>query len=293
MKFFLFIFLVLPTLAWSYEEVFIQAVSQENKTFVTRNGRDKGIIPGKKATFITDNVAVVAKAKTVTREYTLWELDNEHANVPFLRGQIVTYQDAQEYAWTLMPIEKEMKLKRIYLKDPQWSAVVMGGYSRGISESTSGVNANAISSSRNGFAMETHVDYDITPQLELGAGFRYENEVIVTSQANLVTQRYLGLANIKYLFPVLTNFYNTQLYGGLSFGLGKSQTSTSDFTQAGVVRLLPSYRMGIKLPVTDEYWFLAEGSLDSLTTTELLENNDKQTTNQTIGKFLVGIKKYF
>ncbi len=94
---------------FAYEEVIIQAVSDSQKTFVTRNGKKQGIIGGHQATFITDNVAVVAKAQTVTREYTVWKLETPHASVPFIKGQIVTYQDAKEYAWTLMPIETEMK----------------------------------------------------------------------------------------------------------------------------------------------------------------------------------------
>lgn len=293
MKKILFLLLVLPTLAWSYEEVFIQAISQENKTFVTRNGRDKGIIAGKQATFIANNVAVVAKARTVTREYTQWELDNEHATVPFMRGQIVTYHDAKEYAWTLMPIEKEMRLKRIYLKEPQWSGTLLGGYTHGLSESVSGVNSTSIGSSRNGFAMESYVDYDVTPKFEMGLGIRYENEVIVVSEANLLTRRYMGLANVKYLFPVITDFYNAQIYGGLTFGIGRSQTTTSDYSQTGVVKLLPAYRMGIKIPITDEYWFLSEATIDNLSTVELLENNDTQTTNQSITKLMLGVKRYF
>lgn len=294
MRFLSLLVLFFSLSAWSYEEVFIQTVSKENKTFVTRHGRDKGIIVGHQATFLAENVAIVAKAKIVTREFTLWELDNAYATVPFEKGQIVTYQDAKEYAWTLMPIETQMKLKRIYLKDPQWSGTLFGGYSRGLSESTSGVNSTAIATSRSGFVMETHADYDVTPTLELGAGLRFENEVITTSEVNLLARRYMVLANIKYLFPVITSFYNSQVYGGLSFGAGKSSTASADFSQSGTTTLLPSMRLGLKLPVTDDYWCLFEASVDNISSKETLpESGDTQTTNQSVGKFMVGLKRYF
>lgn len=292
MKFFFIFLLLIPTLAWSYEEVFIYAVSQSDRTFVTRSGKAKGIIEGHAGTFINENVSVVAKAVQCTREYCVWKLDNPHATVPFIQGQIVTYQDAKEYAWTLMPLEKEMKLKRMYLKEPEWSGSVYGGFSRALTESVSGVNSNNIGT-KSGMATEVHADYDITSSLEIGPGFRGERQITQSSEATFVTNRMMALFNVKYLFPVITNLYNSQIYGGLTFGMGKTSTSTDTFSQSGTIKLLPSYRLGMKLPVTVEYWFLMEGTIDSLASEETLPDGSIQASNETLAKFMVGIKKYF
>lgn len=279
--------------AYAYEEVFIQAVSNTKKTFVTRTGKRTGVFPGHLGTFLTPNVALVARAQTVTGEYTVWELENEMATVPFENGQIVTYQDAKEYAWTLMPIEHEIKLKKLYLKEPKWSGSLLGGFSKGISESVSGVNSTAIGTSRAGSLVEAYWDYDVTTSFEAGVGVRSEREIISTDVANLTTSRNMVLGNVKYLFPIITEFYNTQIYGGFSVGVGKSGTTTGAYSQSGSVRLLPATRLGLKLPVTDDYWFLAEGAIDNLTTVETLSDGSTQTTNQSVGRLMIGVKRYF
>lgn len=278
---------------FAYEEVFIQAVSNTKKTFVTRTGKRSGVFPGHLGTFLTPNVALVARAKTVTGEYTVWELENDMATVPFENGQIVTYQDAKEYAWTLMPIEQEIKLKRLYQKEQKWSGSLLGGFSKGISESVSGVNSTAIGTSRAGSLLEVYANYDLTTSFEGGFGLRSERELISTDIANLTTTRNMAIVDLKYLFPILTNFYNSQIYGGFTFGFGRSTTSTGEYTQSGSVRLLPATKLGLKLPVTDEYWFLTEAAIDNLTTTEILSDGSNQTTNQSVGRFMVGVKRYF
>lgn len=279
--------------ALAYEEVFIQAVSNTKKSFVTRTGKRSGVFPGHLGTFLTPNVALVARAQTVTGEYTVWELENDMATVPFENGQIVTYQDAKEYAWTLMPIEQEIKLKRLYQKEPKWSGALLGGFSKGISESVSGVNSTAIGTTRNGGLVEAHWNYDVTTAFEMGIGLRSEREVISTDTADLTTTRNMLLANAIYLFPILTDFYNTQIYGGFTLGLGRSATTTSGYSQTGSARLLPATRLGLKLPVTDDYWFLAEGAIDNLTTVETLSDGSTQTTNQSVGRVMIGLKRYF
>lgn len=279
--------------ASAYEEVFIQAVSNTKKTFVTRTGKRSGVFPGHLGTFLTPNVALVARAQTVTGEYTVWQLENDMATVPFENGQIVTYQDAREYAWTLMPIEHEIKLKKLYQKDPKWSGSLLGGFSKGISESVSGVNSTAIGTARAGSLLEAYWDYDVTNSFEAGIGVRTERELISTDIANLTSTRNMFLVNVKYLFPILTDFYNTQIYGGFTFGMGSSTTSTGEYTQSGSARLLPATRLGLKLPVTDDYWFLAEGAIDNLTSVENLSDGSTQTTNQSVGRIMIGVKRYF
>ena len=69
--------------AFGYELVIIQGLSTEKQTFITRGGKDQGVFQGENRTFTSDNVSVIAKAITVSREFTQWEIKNDFTEVPF------------------------------------------------------------------------------------------------------------------------------------------------------------------------------------------------------------------
>ncbi|MFN8369641.1 MAG: hypothetical protein U0T83_03340 [Bacteriovoracaceae bacterium] len=83
------------------ELIVIQAVSSSKKKFITRNGKDKGISPGMSGTFITDDFSIIAVAKIVNRDLTLWQVKKKGALVPFKKGDYVTYSEAPEKVWAL------------------------------------------------------------------------------------------------------------------------------------------------------------------------------------------------
>src|SRR3989344_1091583 len=99
----------------AYELVVVQAVSKSNQTFVTRAGKRKGVFVGKRGTFTSENISIIAKAITVNREFTQWQIESQIADVPFVKGQMVTYYDATEYLWALNPEDVKEKYIKKYI----------------------------------------------------------------------------------------------------------------------------------------------------------------------------------
>ena len=85
----------------------IQATGQ--KTFITRLGKRQGLIPGFVGTFTAKNVSFLAKAKTITGEFTQWEMINSQMTFPFKKGDIVTFYPATEYLWATAPEQERKK----------------------------------------------------------------------------------------------------------------------------------------------------------------------------------------
>ncbi len=99
--YFLSLLLILVNALYADELIVIQAVSSSKKKFITRNGKSAGISPGMTGTFITDDYSITATAKIVNRDLTLWQVKKKGAEVPFKKGDYVTYSEAPEKVWEL------------------------------------------------------------------------------------------------------------------------------------------------------------------------------------------------
>lgn len=284
--------LLLPKLLWSYELVVIQSVSNSQKTFVTRQGIKDGITEGKEVTFTSNNVALIARAKTVTREYTHWEVQNPEMLMPFKTAQVVTMHDAKEYLWALSP----ESLRKKYIKEevftPRYSLEGHFSLFRGLSSSVSEATTQT-SDERGGMVFAGMLEREMTYDFSWAIGARYSQETINISDASLnVTQGFLT-SEVRYYFPMMRKFYNARLGLGLGIGYGLSQTKAPGVTSSGRAAILPMSKMLLKVPIDRRQAFLVETSLENINAIEEFEDGQKQESNSVNLRYGVAYKRYF
>lgn len=287
----LILWIILISSAYSYELVIVQSVSKSGQTFITRNGKRHGVAEGATATFTGEDVAVIAKAIKVTGEFTQWELQNQIADVPFDKGQIITYNHAEEYLWTLTPEIQKKKFIKSHIRELKHSIILNGALTKTMSESVSGVeDASPI---RGGILGEIFYEKEMSTNLAFSPGFRYEKEVVNYTEATFTATRYMLLGDIRFYFDPMQEFYLGRVYIALGMGFGQSSTTTTSSTTSGRVTLLPVMKGGINLPLNENMEFLAQSAFESINTEETTAELETQTTTQTNFRFGLGLKIYF
>ena len=276
--------------AQAYELVIIQGLSQEKQTFVTRGGKNKGHFVGRNVTFTSNDVSVIAKALTVSREFTQWEIKNDFSEVPFRRGEIVTMYDTTEYLWALNPGKAQRKSIKNYTFKNRRSLEAGIALSRGISESTSEAVAQNIS--RGGFQFEGMFRKEVSYHYAFALGLRYAQETLNTPSASLVNQRFLGVIEGRYYFDQLPNFYLARIGLSLGLGFGQSRTTTSGQASFGNAVLLPSTKISLSLPIDKTYDAEFFGAFESLRLDEGFASGADQTTNLINSKVGVMFRKH-
>lgn len=269
----------------------IQGVSTSKRTFITRNGRRQGVIVGSTGTFTAEDISILAKAVNVTGNFTQWQIVNPEATLPFEKGALVTYYNAQEYLWALSPEKERRKYIKSMIREPRQSVLFKGALTRGLSESTS--QAVASTSKRGGFLGEIYYERDFFYGFSFDVGVRYEREAINTNGLSYLTRRSLMIVDLVKYFDEFEDIIGGRLYMGLGAGYGISNTTTTGLSQSGSVGLLPTVKGGIALPFNQEWEFLFDTAFESLQTSEEQENGTKQTTTQTNIKASVAIRKFF
>lgn len=286
-----FILLVLSGSALAYELMIIQAVSRSEKTFITRNGKRQGIQPGHTATFTADNVSILARARTVTGSFTQWEAINDQVNIPFTKGEVVTFYPAKEYLWTLAPEEVRQKYIKSQLPPERQSFTFRGSFGRGISESVSDAPANA--ATRGFLGAEIFYEKDLGRHFAFDVGFRYDREAINYASSTYVTNRAILAFNLLYYFKVFSEYIPGKFYIGLGSGIGQSATEVETLKQSGTVAVLPGFKLGLTYPFNYDWDFLIEAGVESLQTSEKQEGDFEQTTTQTNFRSGFGLRRYF
>jgi hypothetical protein len=276
----------------SSQLVVVQTISNTEKSFITRKGKLDGVTTGMKGTFTGKDVSVIARAKTVSRDYTVWTLENTQAKVPFERGEIVTYHNTSEYVWTLMPDEVKKKFTKSMLFSPQNALIIRSALSRGLNQSVSEVQAPT-TLEIGGYLFEVIYEKEINRNLAWGFGLRLEQEIINVNQASLTTNRQMLMFETTYYLNKMEEFFQGQLYGGLDIGYGFSNTQAPSVSTSGSATILPAVRLGLLLPMNDQYKFMFETALESLRIEEGSDVANQQTTNQINFKYGIGIKRYF
>lgn len=276
--------------AHAYELIMIQAVSDTKKTFLTRNGKRQGIIQGMTGTFTAEDVSILAKAITVTGQYTQWEIINENATLPFEKGTIVTYYPANEYIWALNTEAERQKYIKSQIPTARQSIVVKGAISRGISESTT--DSPATNYERGGYVGEIYYERDIAFNFAFDVGIRYDKEVVNYDVSSAVTTRALLIADLLYYYDA-RRYIDARLYGGIGAGYGESYTETMGVKQSGTVGLLPTVKLGAALPFNTDWEFLLDFAFDSMQTKEEQQGGRELTTTQTNFKSSIGLRHFF
>lgn len=290
-RYILLLTLLFCSVLHAYELTIIQGISRSGQTFITRNGKKDGIQIGKKATFTADNVSIIAKAIQVTREFTQWEIENNFTDVPFRKGQIVTFYDTQEYLWALTPEKIKQKYVKSQLYSPRKSVAGNSSFFRGITESVSGIEDRSVS--RGGVQFEGYFEKELNPNMAWAVGLRYTYETINVAEASLSSTRFLGIAEGRYYFNPMRSFYGAKISFALGFGYGQSSTDTDGLVSSGSAIILPITKMGLHLPVNKQTVFSIEGAFESLETVETLQDGTDQVTNVNNFKVGVGVRRYF
>lgn len=261
----------------AYELIVIQGISNEKQTFVTRGGKDKNIFEGQNMTFTSDNISVIAKAVTVTREFTQWEIKNEYSEIPFRKGELVTMYNSTEHLWALSP----GSVRRKYIKSEFFRTKnsFEGGMAltRGISETVSEVPNDA--TQRGGYHFEGMYKSELSLNWAYAVGLRLVREVVNTPIASLVNQQFLGLAEIRYYFDPIDDFYRARVGLSLGIGYGQSRTVTSGQTSFGDAFLLPATKISLDIPINEKYDFGTFAAFESLRAEEGFADGFDQTTN--------------
>lgn len=278
----------------AFELVVIQGLSKEKQTFVTRNDKGKRssskTFKGKKVTFTSENVSIIARAIKTTSEFIQWEIENDYTDVPFRRGQIVTMYDTTEYLWTLTP----EAIKRKYIKDnlykPRRSIEAQLAFTKTLSESVTDTSAQNVD--RGGFQLDATFRKEFSINYALAYGVRFAREIINLPEASLINTRFLGLLEGRYYFDPLEDFFNAQVGLGLGFGFGQSRTETTGQTTFGSAVLVPSTKISLMIPIDKQYDMEFLAAFESLRLDEANSNNEDQTTNLTNSKIGVMIRKH-
>lgn len=287
----LFLLLALASEAVAYELMLVQAVSASKKTFVTRNGKRQGIIENMDGTFVSNDISFNARAKTVTSQFTQWEIINSEALVPFQTGDVITYHPAQEYIWSLNPGEARRRYIREIKQEVRRSLLMKVATTRGINESTTGTMAQ--NTNRGGVALDLVYERLVHPNFAWDLGVRYEREIVNLPAGSLITQRALFVGDLLYYFNEAEFFYDGRFFIGAGMGFGQSSTSADGLVQSGSAVLLPAVKAGVSLPINKEWDFVAEGAFETLKTSEKLEDNTKQETTQSNLRVGFGLRRTF
>lgn len=283
--------IVFSSSLYAYKLTIIQGISRSGQTFITRNGKKDGVQLGKKSTFTADNVSIIAKAIQVTREFTQWEIENNFTDVPFRKGQIVTFYDTQEYLWALTPEKIKQKYVKSQLYSPRKSVSGNTSFFRGLTESVSGIEDRSVS--RGGVQFEGYFERELNPNMAGAVGLRYTYETINVAEASLSSSRFIGIVEGRYYFDPMRSFYGARVSFSIGFGYGQSSTDTDGLVSSGSALLLPITKLGLHLPISKITDFTIESAFEALETVEQLQDGTDQATNVNNFKIGVGVKRYF
>lgn len=290
-KIFILLSLLLCSSSYAFELIMIQGVSKTKQTFIARMGKQDGIFEGKEATFTANDVSIIAKAISVTREFSQWEISNNYTDVPFRKGEVVTYYDTKEYLWALTP----EKLKQKYIKEeiyhPRLSMAIHSSFLRGISGATSG--ADNASTQRGGMSFEGFLEKEYSQNLAFAGGLRYEEEVINVDVASLNAKRFIGIVETRYYFNKIQDFYNARFMLALGAGYGQASLETSGQSSAGNAFILPITKGAMVLPIDKFSDLLIEVAFENVRSDLEFEDGSTQGSNDNNFRFGLGYKKYF
>jgi len=268
--------------------VLVQSVSSSKKTFAMRRGAIDGISVGQTSLFSGESSSFKARCITVTRHYSQWQVSNRLVNVPFTRGQMVTYSNSIENMWNYLPKLFKDPKTRPFRKKEAW--ILSGSYSYALSETVSQVNADAMDS-RTGLQLSVKYGRTFTPRFEWLAGLRFDRDVglVKGSDINVVNLRYLGTFGVNYYLT--KNIYAPyRFYTGLEVAYGRSQTNIADSTSTGTSSVLPQAKLGFVSKVNVKYSLIGELAVESINQSESFLDDNIQKTTITNTKMTLGIK---
>lgn len=278
-------------LVFAVELAMVKAVSKSKKSFVVSTGKKDGVIEGMEAIFTSKNVSVVARASKATRFYSQWVPINKKVVVPFHREEVLTVNHSVETLWALTPESVKIGIIEKQATLSGEGAIVRSALVRGVDQSISSVETSPLE--RGGQQIDVLYEWPWMEQFGVALGARYHQETSVTSNGTFLTQRLMALAELNFYFQKIEDWADSQIYIGAAVGYGSSQTSLTNYSQTGNVRLLPGLKVGLRVPFLNRYDLIGEAGMD---TTHAGETNDEggvQTTTETSLRAALGLRMGF
>lgn len=293
----LLILTLLNNLYAKEELTVVQTVSKDRRSFIIAKGIKDGISKGQEVIFANESVSVVCKASEVNRDYSLWIPIDTKITVPFNKEDIVS-QNTTVYGNVALDIVSdpnkitpEADYNMVYRKFRTLNNYSLrAGYNRGLVQSSSSVSTEQ-SSGRSGYAFSLEYNYRFLPEFEMSIGGRIDNEVyrIENPDLDIPTKRIMATMAATYHFVNFTDNKNNY-YLSVAAGIGKSETTVDESVSSGTVTVLPEARLGFIMPFSKSTALFAEGSIESINSTESFEDGTEQNTNILNLKMSVGLR---
>ncbi|OUR97296.1 hypothetical protein A9Q84_13300 [Halobacteriovorax marinus] len=291
-----FIFTPFFKLLASENLVIVQSVSNTKKTFVIRKGRDAGVSKGQLSLFSTTDISFTARAKEVTRHYSLWVVIDKEANVPFVRDEVVSYTSSLERVWNEVILTKlkevEVQKEENFLRDITRSYLTArAAWGFAITQSTSEVQAESLES-RSGLHIEGTYSTRVNRHLEFGGGIRYDKDSArgVNPERTIPSTRTFLIADVTYHFNQLKDS-RSHLYAAIGGGIGQSSTTVGESTKTGNATILPYFRFGYETsPRGSSFALLVELQIESVVAKETFTEGEEQSTSMVNSKVSMGIR---
>lgn len=272
--------------------IVVQATSTTQKTFVLRLGRGENITPGVRALFSTEKVSVVGECIEASREYSMWRPWEPLANIPFKKGQIITYNNNLDSIWYKIPELKdtleEKKKALLLVPEPYW--IARYSVAKTMQESTTETDAEATPDRK---SQQTEVTYNrhLYRRLDWGFGGRYDQETATLDSPNLVipTTRYFLVGEVAFHFDKLKKTMNN-LYATIGAGYGISNTKVDSAVSTGFSLLFPVVRVGFLTNLHNNWALLTEVVGEAIGSTEKFSDGDVQKTNIINAKISIGLR---
>ena len=272
--------------------IVVQATSTTQKSFVLRLGRGENIIPGVRALFSTEKISIVGECLEASREYSLWKPWEPLANIPFKKGQIITYNNNLDSVWNKIPELKEtLEEKRtalLFIPPPYW--ILRYSVARTMQESTTETDAEA-TPERRSQQMEVIYNKHLYRKLDWGFGGRYDQETAILKSPNLIipTNRYFLIGEITFNFDKISKTMNN-MYAAVGTGFGYSNTKVDSAVSTGYSLLFPVVRLGFLTNLHNNWSLLTEFVGEAIGSTEKFSGGDVQKTNIINAKFALGLR---
>lgn len=280
------------------ELMVVQTVSNDRHSFVVSKGIKDGIIKGQEIIFANENISILCKAQEVNRNYSLWIPAGSNITIPFNKEEIISY-NAYTYGNVALDIigdynnlnQDFVDYDKIYKKFRTSNNMsVKLSLNRGLSQSSSDVSVgNNFNRTGNGFIFE--YNYRFMPEFEINFGGRIDNEVyqLTNTILDIPTNRVMATIAATYHLTHFTNNQNN-FYLTVAAGIGKSKTIVNEVASSGTATLLPEARIGFIMPLSKIVAMVYEGSIESLTAKEKVNDVTEQITNMLNVKFTIGIR---
>ena len=223
--------------AFADELVVIQNVSSSRKTLVINKGAIDGVTYGQEAVFVSPKISISLNAIEINRHYSLWQVADPEAAIPFDIKEIVIYTTSPEALWAgnsyLLSRLKEAK----WDKESFW--ILRTHFSYALSESVADT-ASRQEVFRTGLQVEGMYARQVTQQVDWGLGVRfdYETMTIRGPSVTIPTQRLWAVGELIYNFTPF-NKAKQSLYIGVGLGVGISRTIIDETTVGGLTSIMP------------------------------------------------------